>query len=88
MHGPGYILLWLVLLLVLLAAGWRRRWWPFAAYAAGCVVFFVEVNRGNGGWDDLADFATFLVFVVPLYLIGTAAWLIMLLAERRRRTRR
>ncbi|NBD23283.1 hypothetical protein [Paenibacillus glycinis] len=74
MHGPGYILLWAVLLLILLAAGWRRRWWAFAVYAVGCTILLVEVNRGNGGWDDLADFATLIVFVLPLYLIGTIVW--------------
>ncbi|MBM7563166.1 hypothetical protein [Paenibacillus sacheonensis] len=85
MHGPGYVILWVILLLVLLAAGWRRRWWPLAIYALGCLILLVEVNRGNGGWEDLAEFATLIVFVLPLYLIGSIVWLILYLVERKRK---
>lgn len=65
-----------------MAAGWRRRWWPFAIYAGGCAVLLVEVNRGNGGWDDLADFATLLVIVLPIYAIGSILWLVGYLLGR------
>ncbi|QHW34696.1 hypothetical protein GZH47_30470 [Paenibacillus rhizovicinus] len=86
--SPGFIILWVILLLLLLASGWRRRWWPFAIYLLGCIIFIVELNHGNGGWEDLADFATMIVIVLPLYAIGSIVWLVLHFVEINRRKRK
>lgn len=86
MHAsPGLVVLWIVLVLLPAAAGWRRRWWPFAVYALGCVIFIVEANRGNDGWDDLADVATLVVIVLPLYVIASVVWLIQIVVGKYRK---
>ncbi|WP_219837334.1 hypothetical protein [Paenibacillus sp. R14(2021)] len=85
MEGLGYVMIWIVLLLILLAAGWRRKWSPFAIYATGCLVLLLEELRNHGGWDDLAAFATLIVIVVPIYVVGTIVWLVGWVLSRRRR---
>jgi len=88
MHGPVYVLVWIVLLLLLAIAAWKRRWWPFGLYALGCLILLNAVLRDKGGWDDLADFATMLAIVFPIYLVGSIVWAGSSWIERRHKRHR
>ncbi|MFC4306559.1 hypothetical protein [Cohnella boryungensis] len=85
MHGPAYVLTWVVMLLLLAFAIGKRRIWPAIIYTIGCLILLNAVLRDTGEWDDLADFATLAVIVVPIYLIGSVIWVSMHLYERRKR---
>ncbi|MFC4597835.1 hypothetical protein [Cohnella hongkongensis] len=74
MHGPVYVIVWIVFVALPILAGFRRRWWPLGIYATGCLIMLQAQLRHTGEWDDLGDFATMLVIVFPLYLIGSIVW--------------
>ncbi|QMV39869.1 hypothetical protein [Cohnella cholangitidis] len=82
MHGPGYIIAWIVLVLLPICALWRRSWWPLLIYAVGLMVFIYAIVRDNGEWNDLADFTTLIVIVIPIYLVGSVVWVSMNLYKR------
>ena len=84
MHGPVYVATWILLLLLPVIAAWKRKWWPFAVYAIGIVVLLNAVLRNTGEWDDLGDFATLIVIVFPIYIIGSILWIILQYIDRRR----
>ena len=85
MHGPVYIAVWIVFVVLPIMAGVRRKWWPLGIYAIGFIIMLQAQLRDTGDWDDLGDFATMLVFVIPLYLIGSIVWIIQAFVERHRR---
>jgi hypothetical protein len=85
MHGPVYAIIWIVLLSMPVLAAWKRRWWPFVVYAAGCLVFLFEVLKGNGGWEDLADYAMLIAVVIPIYFVGSIVWFVGALMDRYRK---
>jgi len=87
MHGPAYVVTWILLLLLIALAAWKKRWWPLGAYVVGALILLNAVTRNGGEWDDLADFATLLVIVLPIYAIGSLLWLILTLADRRKRNK-
>jgi uncharacterized membrane protein YccC len=87
MHGSLSVIIWIVLLALLALAVWKRRWWPFAVYLAGFLVFFFEDIKGNGGWEDLADFAMLIAVVIPIYIVGSVVWLVESLMDRHRNKR-
>ena len=76
MNPFGYIIVDIVMIVVTLGALWRRQWVPLGLYLIADAVYAYELLRSNGktGWDDLADLATLLVIVAPIYLIATIYW--------------
>ena len=87
MHGPVYAAAWVVFVVLPLLAGLKRRWWVLGIYALGCLVMLQAQLRNTGEWDDLGDFATMLVFVFPLYLIGSIVWIVQAAVDRSKRKR-
>ncbi|MCD9021900.1 hypothetical protein [Cohnella silvisoli] len=85
MQGPGYVFIWIFLLIIPIIALWKRRWWALALYVLGCIIFLVEVMKGNGGWDDLADFATLVVIVIPIYIVATIVWVVGIIIDRKKK---
>lgn len=85
MNQTGYVIVEIVMIVVTLSALWRRKWVPFALYAVADALYAYELlPHGNStGWEDLADFATLLVIVIPIYLIATIAWVIHYLRKRK-----
>lgn len=80
----GYILLWIVLVALPLASLWNKRWWPSAVYLLGLIIFLYEVSREKGGWDDLADVATLIVVVFPIYIIASVIWVVNVFMDRKK----
>ena len=76
MHGLFYTILWIILTIFPVMTAWKRQWVAFAFYAAGWFLFLYTVIRKHDGWDTLADMATFVAVVVPIYASATIAWLI------------
>ena len=85
MQGPVYVAACVVFVLLPLLAGLSRRWWPLGIYAIGFLVMLQAQLRDTGDWDDLGDFATMLVFVLPLYLIGSIVWVALAVVDRYKR---
>lgn len=82
MQNPGYVLIWIVLLLFPILAAWKKRWLACGIYLAGCVLFFISTWRELNGWGDLAAIATLLVVVGPIYILGTLVSLISFLRRK------
>ncbi|QGQ98868.1 hypothetical protein EHS13_30320 [Paenibacillus psychroresistens] len=80
-----YIIFWIIILAAPIITGIRRYWIAAAIYLIGSLLFVVNLLQDKGGWDDLADFATLLVIVLPIYLVGTVVWIWS--AQRRKRSR-
>jgi ABC-type dipeptide/oligopeptide/nickel transport system permease component len=78
-----YLLIWLVLTLFPVITAWKRRWLPFVVYLAGWLLFLYSVWDRKDGWDALADIATLIVLVIPIYLIASILWLIGNLRNKR-----
>lgn len=76
MNQVGFIIVDIVMIAVTLGAWWRKRWIPFALYAIADALYLYEVLRHGTrtGWEDLANFATLIVIVVPIYLAATIVW--------------
>jgi hypothetical protein len=70
-----YTILWIVLLIVPIIAGIRRYWTAAVIYVIGSLLFAVNLFKDHDGWSDLANFATFLVVALPIYLVGTVVWI-------------
>ncbi|WP_123040561.1 hypothetical protein [Cohnella candidum] len=85
MVGIGYVLLWIVLIILPIYSAWKKRWLVSAVYAAGCLIFLYSVLQHRDGWEDLADIATLIVVVIPVYLIASIIWLIGTGKKRSRR---
>lgn len=81
----GYIIVWMVLVVTPLVALRRRRWWSSAIYLLGSIIFLSEVMRKKDGWDDLADVATLIVIVIPIYLIATLIWVVQVYMDRKKK---
>jgi hypothetical protein len=71
----AYIIFCVLMIIVPITAGIRRYWVAALIYAAGSLLFVTSLFKDRGGWEDLANFATLLVVVLPIYLVGTAAWI-------------
>jgi len=71
----AYIICWIILLTVPIIAGFKRHWVPAVIYLIGSVVFLSSLLKADNGWNDLASFATLLVVVIPIYIVGTAVWI-------------
>lgn len=84
MHGPLYVLTWILLLIIPVIALWRRKWWPLSVYVLGFLFFLYTVRREHGEWDDLADFVTLIVIVIPIYIVGSIVWVALNLVDRQR----
>lgn len=84
MGGFTYAVIWLVLSFFPLWAAWKKRWLACAVYAVGWLIFLYSVLQRNGGWDDLADFATLIVVVFPIYLVASIFWLVGIWMGRRK----
>ena len=84
MSNVAYIIIWTVLLFFPLTAAIRRYWPAFVIYAVACAIFLVQMLRNHGGWDDLADAATLLTVIGPIYVVGSIAWLINYLKRKRK----
>jgi peptidoglycan/LPS O-acetylase OafA/YrhL len=80
-----YVIFWIVMLIVPIIAGIRRYWAAAVIYLIGSLLFAVNLFKDKGGWDDLANFATLLVIVLPIYLVGTAVWIWSV--QRRKRSK-
>ncbi|RED54717.1 hypothetical protein [Cohnella lupini] len=85
MQGPGYVFAWIVLLLIPALAVRRRRWWPLAVYAVGFLIFLYAIRKENGEWNDLADFATLIVIVIPIYIIASILWVTLSIIDHNRK---
>jgi uncharacterized membrane protein len=70
-----YIFFWIILLIVPIIAGFKRYWAAAVIYLIGSVIFFFSLLKENNGWNDLANFATLLVVVLPIYIVGTIIWI-------------
>jgi hypothetical protein len=84
LNNTWYYIAGIILLAVPIWAAWRRKWWAFGIYVLADLFFLNEVLRGNGGWDELADLATLVVIVMPIYLIGTIVWVIEYYRSRKK----
>jgi hypothetical protein len=83
---PGvifYFLFWALIFIVPIIAGIRRYWFAAIIYVIGTLLFLSTQFKDRSGWEDLANFATLLVIVLPLYIIGTIVWIVS--AYRRKR---
>lgn len=78
----GYVLVWIVLVAMPAVSLWNKRWLPSALYLLGIVIFLYGVLRRKDGWDDLADIATLIAVVIPIYLIATLLWVVNVIMER------
>jgi peptidoglycan/LPS O-acetylase OafA/YrhL len=88
MSLPGeivYVIFMIIMLVAPIITGIRRHWVAAVIYLIGTLLFAMNLLKDNGGWNDLADFATLLVVVLPIYLVGTAVWIWS--AQRRKRNR-
>ncbi len=85
MHGPGYVIAWIVLLIIPAFAVWRRRWWPLSVYAIGFLVFLYAIWEDKGEWNDLADFAILIVIVIPIYIVASILWVTLSLIDHNRK---
>ncbi|WP_027084468.1 hypothetical protein [Cohnella panacarvi] len=76
MNQVGFIIVDIVMIAVTCGALWRQRWIPFALYAIADALYLYEMLRhGAGtGLEDLSEFATLIVIVVPVYLVATLVW--------------
>jgi heme/copper-type cytochrome/quinol oxidase subunit 4 len=74
--AAGYVVVWIVLSFFPIMTAWKRQWFAFAVYLAGWLFFLYSVLQDKGGWGQLADIATLIVIVIPLYLISSIIWLI------------
>jgi hypothetical protein len=70
-----YIIFCVLMIIVPLIAGIRRYWVAALIYAAGSLLFVTSLFKDRSGWEVLANFATLFVVVLPIYLVGTAAWI-------------
>jgi peptidoglycan/LPS O-acetylase OafA/YrhL len=70
----AFILIWIVLLSLPIVTAIRRHWVAFAIFALGSLLFIFEIAKTKDGWDGLADIATLIVVVLPLYAVGLIAW--------------
>jgi ABC-type proline/glycine betaine transport system permease subunit len=86
MQGTVYVFIWIVLLLIPAIAAWKRRWWPFSIYVVGCLIFLYSVLKGKDGWDDLADFATLIVVIIPIYIVASIVWFVGYIVNRKKQT--
>ncbi|MFD0674945.1 hypothetical protein [Cohnella sp. GCM10027633] len=71
-----FVSIQIAMAIVTVAAVWRRKWIPFALFAVADGLFVSQALRSHDGWTELALFATFLIFVLPLYAAGGIVWLI------------
>jgi hypothetical protein len=69
-----YIIFCVLLIIVPIIAGTWRYWVAAVIYFVGSVLFVTSLFRDRGGWNDLANFATLLVVVLPIYILGTVVW--------------
>ncbi len=79
-----FIILWVFLLFFPVMALYWRRWVVFAIYVLGCAAFLYSNLSRSDGWDDLADYATLLVIVTPLYIIASLVWIIAVFVSKRK----
>jgi hypothetical protein len=70
-----YIVFCVLMIVVPIITGIRRYWIATAIYIAGSLLFVTSLFKDRGGWEDLANFATLIVVVLPIYIVGTAAWI-------------
>ncbi len=77
MNQVGFIIVDIVMIAVTVGALWSKRWISFALYAIADGLYFYEVlRRGpDTGWEDLANVATLIVVVVPIYVVATIVWI-------------
>jgi hypothetical protein len=80
-----YVIFMIIMLVAPIITGIRRYWVAAVIYLIGTLLFAMSLFRANNGWNDLANFATLLVVVLPIYLVGTAVWIWS--AQRRKRGR-
>lgn len=70
-----YVVFWIILIIVPIIAGIKRHWTAAIIYLIGSLVFISSLLKANNGWNDLTNFATLLVVVLPIYLVGTIVWI-------------
>jgi hypothetical protein len=70
----AFIFIWIVLLTLPIVTAIRRYWVAFGVFALGSLLFIFEIAKSKDGWDGLADLATLIVVVLPLYAAGLIAW--------------
>lgn len=83
MQGISYLFIWIVLLAIPIFSLWKRQWLVSAIYGVGIIIFLVSVLKNNEGWSDLADFATLLVVVIPIYIVATFIWVVGMIIKRK-----
>lgn len=79
-----FVSIQIAMVIITLAAIWRRQWIPLALFAIADALFVSQALRAHDGWTELALFATFLIFVLPLYVVGGVVWLIGNYRRRKR----
>jgi hypothetical protein len=80
-----YVIFWIVILVAPIITGIRRYWTAAVIFLIGILLFAMSLFRANNGWNDLANFATLLIVVLPIYLVGTVVWIWTM--QRRKRNR-
>ncbi len=80
-----YVIFWILMIAAPIITGMQRYWMASVIYLIGTLIFVVNLLQDKDGWEDLANFATLLVVVLPIYLVGTAVWIWS--AQRRKRNR-
>jgi hypothetical protein len=69
-----YTIFAILMVVAPIIAGMQRYGIPAVIYLIGIVIFVASLFQDKGGWEDLANFATLLVVVLPIYIIGTIVW--------------
>jgi uncharacterized membrane protein YtjA (UPF0391 family) len=69
-----FIIFAILMVIAPIIAGMRRYGIAAVIYLIGTIIFVVSLFKDKGGWEDLANFATLLVVVLPIYIIGTIVW--------------
>jgi hypothetical protein len=84
--GAIFYFLFCALMLILpIIAGIRRYWFAAIIYIIGTLLFLSTLMTDRSGMEDLANIATLLVIVLPIYIIGTVTWIVS--AYRRKRSK-
>jgi peptidoglycan/LPS O-acetylase OafA/YrhL len=71
----NYMIISIVLLLFPILTAIQHYWLASGIFLLGFILFLYSVFSSKPGWDDLADIATLIVIVLPIYIVGGFVWI-------------